>query len=571
MSLFRNLRLSAKLGFGFGLLLTIMLGLGIFSISKLETVNGTAEEMEQVWVPALRMVGTMDAAISDFRVAELQHILSAEPQDMAEFEGNMNKQAALFESNFATYDPTIQSESERAVYEELRQVWKNYLAVHDKIIALSRDNRTDNALALIRGESRAYSRKSGELMQKLVDINVDGAKAASALGARVHADSRTWIISIIVGGVLLGILAAWAITSSIVSPLRRAVSVAESVAAGDLTQDVQVDSKDETGQLLQALKTMNASLVEIVGSIRNGVETIGSASGQIATGNADLSQRTEEQASNLEETAASMEELTSTVKQNADNAKQANVLAQGASDVAVRGGQVVSQVVDTMATINESSKKIVDIISVIDGIAFQTNILALNAAVEAARAGEQGRGFAVVAGEVRSLAQRSAGAAKEIKELIGASVENVSSGTRLVDQAGTTMQEIVASIRRVTDIIGEITAASLEQSSGIEQVNQAVTQMDQVTQQNAALVEEAAAAAESLQDQAVELEQTVAVFRLDNQGARKAAKKAVVAKEPVAPLKSRPAIASPKRASAVASKPQASGARARVDDEWEEF
>jgi methyl-accepting chemotaxis protein len=277
---------------------------------------------------------------------------------------------------------------------------------------------------------------------------------------------------------------------------------------------VDVAGNDEIAQLMQALEHMNAGLKRIVGEVRASSEAIGSGIGQIAGGNADLSQRTEEQASNLEETAASMEELTSTVKHNAENARQANQLAAGASEVALRGGEVVGQVVGTMSSINESSKKIVDIIGVIDGIAFQTNILALNAAVEAARAGEQGRGFAVVASEVRNLAQRSAAAAKEIKQLIGDSVDKVGAGTKLVDEAGKTMQEIVGSVKRVTDIMSEITAASQEQSAGIEQVNQAIAQMDEVTQQNAALVEEAAAAAESMQEQAQNLETAVAVFRL---------------------------------------------------------
>jgi methyl-accepting chemotaxis protein len=272
-----------------------------------------------------------------------------------------------------------------------------------------------------------------------------------------------------------------------VRPLGHAVTVAETVAAGDLSAQIVVESRDEAGQLMHALREMNASLAKVVGEVRMGTELIATASGQIASGNQDLSSRTEEQASSLEETAASMEELTSTVKQNADNARQANQLAVSASEVAVKGGSVVSQVVNTMGSINASSKKIVDIIGVIDGIAFQTNILALNAAVEAARAGEQGRGFAVVASEVRSLAQRSAAAAKEIKTLIGDSVEKVEEGSKQVAEAGRTMDEIVGSVRRVTDIMGEITAASQEQTSGIEQINQAISQMDQVTQQNAAL------------------------------------------------------------------------------------
>ena len=301
---------------------------------------------------------------------------------------------------------------------------------------------------------------------------------------------------------------------SMTKPMQEAIAIANAVASGDLTSRIDTQSTNETGKLLLALKQMNDNLVDLVGKVRTGTDSISTASGEIASGNADLSQRTEQQASSLEETASSMEELTSTVKQNSDNARQANQLAVGASDVAVKGGEVVSQVVTTMSSINESSKKIVDIISVIDGIAFQTNILALNAAVEAARAGEQGRGFAVVATEVRTLAQRSAAAAKEIKELIGDSVDKVEDGTRLVDEAGTTMDEIVNAVKRVTDIMSEISAASQEQSSGIEQVNQAVTQMDEVTQQNAALVEEAAAAAESMREQSHSLIEAVSVFKL---------------------------------------------------------
>jgi methyl-accepting chemotaxis protein len=305
------------------------------------------------------------------------------------------------------------------------------------------------------------------------------------------------------------------LSRSITGPLSNAVSIARTVASGDLTSRIEVTSKDETGQLLQALKDMNDSLVRTVSEVRSGTDTIATASSQIASGNLDLSSRTEQQASSLEETASSMEELTTTVRQNADNARQANQLAVSAADVAVKGGSVVSQVVETMESINTSSRKIVDIISVIDGIAFQTNILALNAAVEAARAGEQGRGFAVVASEVRNLAQRSAAAAKEIKSLIGDSVDKVDAGSKLVGEAGSTMDEVVASVKRVTDIMSEILAASQEQSAGIEQVNQAIGQMDQVTQQNASLVEEAAAAAESLQDQASNLAAAVGVFRLD--------------------------------------------------------
>ncbi|MGK5061859.1 methyl-accepting chemotaxis protein [Janthinobacterium sp. LB3P112] len=352
-----------------------------------------------------------------------------------------------------------------------------------------------------------------ELDQQIATQSAQMRTAAEAAMARAHDTSMLIIALGLVGGVL-SLATAWFISSGIVRPLRHAVKVARKVAGGDLSEHIRVDSRDEVGQLLQALKDMNASLINIVGEVRGGTHDIAGASGQIAAGNQDLSQRTQAQASSLERTAASMEELTGTVKQNADNARQANQLAQSAAAVAGKGGTVVAQVVDTMSSINASSKKIVDIIGVIDAIAFQTNILALNAAVEAARAGEQGRGFAVVAAEVRTLAQRSAGAAKEIKQLIGDSVERVDAGARLVDTAGATMREIVASVHRVTDIMGEISMASGEQLSGIEQVNAAIVQMEQVTQQNAALVEQASTAAAGMQQRATRLSGTVDIFKL---------------------------------------------------------
>ena len=354
---------------------------------------------------------------------------------------------------------------------------------------------------------------------------IDGQIAAQSAQMRAAADAAigraqhtsTLVIALGVIGGLLSLATAWFISSGIVRPLRHAVKVARKVAGGDLSGHIRVDSRDEVGQLLQALKDMNASLITIVGEVRGGTSQMAGASAEIAAGNLDLSQRTQAQASSLERTAASMETLTGTVKQNADNARQANQLAQSAADVAGKGGTVVAQVVDTMTSINDSSKKIVDIIAVIDAIAFQTNILALNAAVEAARAGEQGRGFAVVAAEVRTLAQRSAGAAREIKQLIGDSVERVDAGARLVDTAGATMRDIVASVHRVTDIMGEISMASGEQLSGIEQVNAAIVQMEQVTQENAALVGQASSAAAAMRERAHQLSDTVGIFKLGNE------------------------------------------------------
>ncbi|WP_457337894.1 methyl-accepting chemotaxis protein [Rhizobacter sp. P5_C2] len=395
----------------------------------------------------------------------------------------------------------------------------------------------------------------------------DLQKALGTEGAQAEAARQTMtrqtitLFAVALGIAILIVVPATLINmQSICRPMTEAQALAASIARGDLTNQITLSGRDESTQLMQALSNMQDSLRTLVGQVRNSTDSISTASAEIATGNQDLSARTEQTASNLQQAASSMEQLTGTVKQSADSARQANQLASSAAEVAARGGSVVSQVVTTMDEINASSKKISDIIGVIDGIAFQTNILALNAAVEAARAGEQGRGFAVVAGEVRSLAQRSAQAAKEIKALIGASVEKVDSGSRLVADAGKTMQEIVGSVQRVSDIIGEITAASSEQSDGIGQVNQSVTQLDQMTQQNAALVEESAAAAESLRDQAQRLASVIATFRLDAHGvtaapapaANKFTPKPVATAKPVA-AKASPA--KPASSPAAAAKP----------------
>ncbi|WP_395401980.1 methyl-accepting chemotaxis protein [Pseudoduganella sp. UC29_106] len=371
--------------------------------------------------------------------------------------------------------------------------------------------------ALVKGMDRPPTKQIDDIVAYIGEQARVSAAAVSDDSARAHRSAAMSLGIMIVATVLLGGAIVWWMVLGITRPLTQAIGIAKTVASGDLRTEVVVQSKDEVGELLEALKHMNENLSNIVGRVRIGTDTIATASAEIASGNMDLSSRTEEQASSLEETASSMVELTSTVRQNNENAHQARTLASAASDVAVKGGVTVSEVVKTMGAINESSRRIVDIIGVIDGIAFQTNILALNAAVEAARAGEQGRGFAVVAGEVRNLAHRSAAAAREIKELIGDSVLRVEAGSKLVGQARTTMEEVVASVERVSAIIGEIAVASNEQQDGIEQISIAINQMDSVTQQNAALVEEAAAAADALQQQAASLAEAVSVFKLREQ------------------------------------------------------
>lgn len=499
----------------FALILILTILLGGFSILQLGRVNGTATDINNNWLPSVRAVLLLKSDLSRLRLMELQHVTSYDEKGMESYAVQVPEIKAALKRNISLYGTMDLGLSEKATFEKVKAGMEIFFSQNDKIFALSKGNEKEDALNAIRDESFSTFQTLNALLDQLEKANSIGSQKASANGETLFHDARLGICVLLIAMIVIGMGMAMWIARMVAQPLEFAVEVARRVADGDLTTDIEVRSKDETGQLMQALKDMNASLQQIVGEVRTGTDMIATASSQIAAGNQDLSSRTEQQASSLQETAASMEQLTSTVKQNADNASQANQLAVTASEVARHGGSVVTQVVTTMGSINASSKKIVDIIGVIDGIAFQTNILALNAAVEAARAGEQGRGFAVVAAEVRNLAQRSASAAKEIKGLIDDSVSKITLGSELVDKAGTTMNEIVISIRRVTDIIGDISAASHEQTAGIDQINQAVSQMDQVTQQNAALVEEAAAAAESLQDQAAALADVVSAFKLD--------------------------------------------------------
>ena len=409
--------------------------------------------------------------------------------------------------------------SEQAALEAAKAARAAYLPLVQKAIALSMEGQRDASVALMFGDLRKVLANYLEALQAYVDLEARLAKE-QATAAEEAATTTTWVLwGAAVLSAIGGLLVAVVVSRSVTQPIGEALVVAKAVAQGDLTVHVQSDRRDETGELLQALDGMNQNLQRMVGKVRMSSDSIVTGATQVAAGSMDLSQRTEAQAANLEQTAASLEELTSTVTQTSDTARQANQLAQQASQAAVHGGEVVGKVVQTMSDITHASHKMSDIISVIDGIAFQTNILALNAAVEAARAGEAGRGFAVVAGEVRSLAQRSAEAAREIKGLIQGSIGTVEAGSELVAQAGRSMDDIVGQVRRVTDLITEMSSASQEQTSGIQQINTAVSQMDQMTQQNAALVEESSAAAASLQTQATELTQAVAAFKTDGAGA----------------------------------------------------
>jgi methyl-accepting chemotaxis protein len=510
-----NVKIGPRLGLGFATVLGLMAVLALFAFNSLSKLNKNVDVILDDNVHKLILAQDMNDRLHIItRVMRNIVILSDADARQAETK-TIGKARSDYNAFLAELEKTVTSPAGVVILKKIKDAQQIARPLNDKVIALALQNQNAEAMDLMVKQAGPATQRWADAMYEYVERQKDRNKDEAANADATYSSAQTMMLSIAGFAMVLGALVAWLITRSIVRPLNDAITIANTVAKGDLTQRITVHGKDETSQLIQALKEMNESLVHIVGQVRTGTETIASASSQIASGNLDLSSRTEEQASSLEETASSMEELTSTVKQNADNARQANQLAASASEVAGKGGMVVSQVVDTMGSIHESSKKIVDIISVIDGIAFQTNILALNAAVEAARAGEQGRGFAVVAAEVRTLAQRSAGAAKEIKSLIDNSVEQVDAGTRLVNQAGATMDEIVDSIKRVTDIMGEISSASLEQTAGIEQINLAITQMDQVTQQNASLVEEAAAASEAMQEQAGALANVVSVFKLD--------------------------------------------------------
>ncbi len=512
----KNISIARKLTAAFVIMLALLVGLAWFAHSRMQVVQEDSRQISGNWLPAVRLAGVMDASASDFRIGLLQMMAATAPEQIRLAEANMAKAEAEMRTASTDYRSLINDDAERRLYEQFSTGWARYQQLAGNAAAAVRAGNVDEGRRIQGGEARQAYLAASKLLQDLVDLNAKGADASALHSEAVYKSAQLWLLAVSALAATAAIAMAIALVRTITAPLAQAVLVADQVADGDLSQHITFEGSDETARLLAALQRMQQALASTVGTVRQGAESVASASAQIAQGNVDLSARTEEQASSLEQTSATMEQLSATVRQNADSAQQANQLAQSASQVARDGGAVVGEVVSTMRGIEDSSRRIADIIGTIDGIAFQTNILALNAAVEAARAGEQGRGFAVVAGEVRTLAQRSAEAAKEIKTLIGDSVERVQTGTQLVDRAGRTMGDIVSSVQRVADIVGEISSASSEQSSGIAQIGEAVTQLDQATQQNAALVEESTAASESLKAQAAKLLEAVASFRLAN-------------------------------------------------------
>ena len=581
-----KMKVGTRLGLGFALVLVLLVAVTVLGIARMAQIQERLDHVINVNNVVTRLVIDMRGNVSD-RITSLRILtLMTDASDMEPEMARIKTQTATYQDTQKKLEEKFAVEStteEKALLTSIKEYEAAAMPAIAKASALWMANDAEGATRVMIKEIRPVQKKWMEALEQLAVLE-DKLNEQMQSDARKAFDSaRLFMIILGVLAVAMGVAAALVITRGLLKQLGGepdyTASIAGSIANGDLSIGIHTQPSD-TSSLLAEMKEMRNSLVGIVGQVRVGTETIGTASREIADGNIDLSSRTEMQASALEKTASAMEELTSTVKQNADNAREANKLAATASDVALKGGSVVSQVVDTMSSINESAKKIVDIIGVIDGIAFQTNILALNAAVEAARAGEQGRGFAVVASEVRNLAQRSAGAAKEIKILIDDSAEKTERGTRLVGQAGVTMGEVVDSVRRVTDIMSEIASASQEQSAGIEQVNLSIIEMDGMTQQNAALVEQAAAAAQSLQDQAAEQAHVVSIFKLVEGKEKPAAYvPAPVAAAPVAVRKPAPALRPVKSltrkteasAPAAPAPRKAAAASSTSNDEWEEF
>lgn len=567
---FNNLKVGARITVVVGVILTLLLGISILSYQSISHNENAIRSLKSNSLDASVSLAAAQNAMWELRFG-VANFMTGSEEARNKILGDEAKWSKMVTDSLAGYESGVLSPEEKAGLNELKDVFQKYMASRPKWFELYSAGKTEEAAEWRAKNTNLFGAATVKGLKAQIEMQKAAVDKAVADIVTNNDRSRAILFMVVAVALIASATLGFILSRSITVPVKDALMLAEAVSNGDLTREVRAHSNDEVGQLMQALKKMNQSLMQIVSQVRSGADAITTASGEIAHGNHDLSSRTEQQASSLEETAATMEELTSTVKQNADNAHDASAMAESASDIAVKGGAVVEQVIDTMQSITESSRRIVDIIGVIDGIAFQTNILALNAAVEAARAGEQGRGFAVVASEVRTLAQRSAAAAKEIKSLIGDSVEKVEAGSKLVNQAGETMDEVVSSVKRVCDIIEGITAASNEQRTGIEQVNQAIAQMDQVTQQNAALVEQASAAADAMQQQSTSLAQLVAVFKLEENRVssmvplqRKTAVVETIEARRKAPAQKTEVVAKPDPAHAARVKAVANG-------DWEEF
>ena len=595
MGFLNRLSIARRLTLGFTLMVLLMAVLGGLSLWQVRGIGAEVHTVTDDLLPKQQRLQTIKGEVNEIARAMRNMMIMDAPDDIQKQRQEIDASRVVIKDSLQWLEERIANPEAKTLLAQMLAAREAFVQSQEKFFGALGSGLREDARRVLLGETREKQLAYMEQIEKLIAFQ---DQLTSAGGRRVDATVGTVMqvtAGVLAAGVLVALLLAVSIIRSVTRPIAQAVEIAHHIASGDLTQKIVVTGRDETGRLMAAMQTMQDALGAVVSSVRQGAEGVATASAQIAQGNQDLSSRTEQQASALEETSASMEEMGSTAQQNADNARAASQLALSASTVAQQGGEVVGQVVSTMREIQHSSQKINDIIGVIDGIAFQTNILALNAAVEAARAGEQGRGFAVVAGEVRTLAQRSAEAAKEIKQLINASVERVEQGTTLVDQAGSTMQEVVQSIQRVTDIVGEISSASQEQNAGVSQVSEAVSNMDQATQQNAALVEESASAATSLQQQADQLLKAVSVFRIAGASASSSlpvraatpvppsAHRPVPAKAPSAPARPAPVA----RAAAPAPAPKATRAAAPVaapaapkavvasgggaSDDWESF